>query len=59
MNVNIVYQEGNQTAGGNISLADTETYQDNVEDLGPLKNEVIVVEINRTNLQNDGISTQS
>ena len=59
MNVIIVYQEGKQTAGGNISLVDTETYQDNAEDLGPLKNEVIVVEINRTNLQNDGISTQS
>ena len=47
------------TADGNVSLADTETYQDNVEDLVPLKNEVIVVEINRTNLQNDGISTES
>ena len=38
-NINIVYQEGNQTAGDNISLADTEPYQDNVEDLDPLKNE--------------------
>ena len=55
-NVNIVYQEGNQTAGDNISLADTEPYQDNVEDLDPLKNEEVVVEIHRTNLKNDVIN---
>ena len=55
-NVNIVYQEGNQTAGGNISLADTEPYQDNVENLEPLKNDVTVVETNKTNLKNDVIS---
>ena len=55
-NVNIVYQEGNQTAGDNISLADTELYQDNVEDLDPLKNEEVVVEIHRTNLKNDVIN---
>ena len=55
-NVNIVYQEGNQTAGGNISLADTELYQDNVENLEPLKNDVTVVETNKTNLKNDVIS---
>ena len=55
-NVNIVYQEGNQIAGGNISLADTEPYQDNVENLEPLKNDVTVVETNKTNLKNDVIS---
>ena len=55
-NVNIVYQEGNQTAGRNISLADTEPYQDNVENLEPLKNDVTVVETNKTNLKNDVIS---
>ena len=55
-NVNVVYQEGNQTAGDNISLADTERYQDNLEDLDPLKNEEIVVEIHRTNLKNDVIN---
>ena len=33
-----------------MSLADTEPYQDNLEDLDPLKNEEIVVEIHRTNL---------
>ena len=55
-NVNIVYQEGNQTAGGNISLADTEPYQNNVENLEPLKNDVTVVETNKTNLKNDVIS---
>ena len=52
-NVNVVYQEGNQTVGYNMSLADTEPYQDNLEDLDPLKNEEIVVEIQRTNLKND------
>ena len=40
-NVNVIYQEGNQTAGDNISLADTEPYQDNLEDLDPLKNKEI------------------
>ena len=55
-NVNIVYQEGNQTSGDNIRLVDTEPYQDNVEDLDPLKNEEIVVEINRTNLESDVIN---
>ena len=54
-NVNVVYQEANQTAGDNISLADTEPYQDNLEDFDPLKNEEIVVEIHRTNLKNDVI----
>ena len=47
LNVNVIYQEGNQTAGDNISLADTEPYQDNLEDLDPLKNKEIVVEIHR------------
>ena len=55
-NVNVVYQEGNLTAGGNTSLADTEPYQDNLEDLDPLKNEEMVVEIHRTNLKNDVIN---
>ena len=55
-NVSIAYQEGNQTAGDNISLADAEPDQDNVEDLEPLKNDVIVVETNRTNLKNDATS---
>ena len=55
-NVNVVYQEGNQTAGDNMSLADTEPYQDNLEDLDPLKNEEIVVEIQRTNLKNGVIN---
>ena len=41
-NVNIVYQEDNQSAGDNISLADTEPYQDNMEDLDPLKKEELV-----------------
>ena len=54
-NVNVVYQEANQTADDNISLADTEPYQDNLEDFDPLKNEEIVVEIHRTNLKNDVI----
>ena len=44
---NVIYQEGNQTAGDNISLADTKPYQDNLEDLDPLKNKEIVVEIHR------------
>ena len=48
--VTIVCQEGNQTAGGNISLVDTEAYPDNVENLDPLKNEKIAVEIHRTSL---------
>lgn len=48
--VTIVCQEGNQTAGGNISLVDTEVYPDNVENLDPLKNEKIAVEIHRTSL---------
>ena len=48
--ITIVCQEGNQTAGGNISLADTEAYPDNVENLDPLKNEKIAVEIHRTSL---------
>ena len=30
-NVNNVYQEGNQTAGENISLADTESCQENLK----------------------------
>ena len=55
-NVNVAYQESNQTAGDNISLADTEPYQDNLEDLDPLKNEEIVIEIHRTNLKNDAIN---
>ena len=55
-NVNVAYQEGNQTVGDNMSLADTEPYQDNLEDLDPLKNEEIVVEIHRTNLKNDVIN---
>ena len=55
-NVNVVYQEGNQTAGDNISLADTEPYQDNLEDLDPLKMKYTVVEIHRTNLKNDVIN---
>ena len=55
-NVNIVYQEGNQTAGDNISLARTEPCQENVENLNPLKNEEIVVEIHRTNFKNDVIN---
>ena len=52
-NVNNVYQEASQTAGGNINLAETEPYQENVEDLDQLKNEEILVEIHRTNLKND------
>ena len=48
--ITIVCQEGNQTAGCNISLADTEAYPDNVENLDPLKNEKIAVEIHRTSL---------
>ena len=55
-NVNIAYQEGNQTSGDNIRLVDTEPYQDNVEDLDSLKNEEIAVEIHRTNLENDVIN---
>ena len=55
-NVNDVYQEGNETAGDNMSLADTEPYQDNLEDLDPLKNGEIVVEIHRTNLKSDVIN---
>ena len=55
-NVNGVYQKGNQTPGDNMSLADTEPYQDNLEDLDPLKNEEIVVEIHRANLKNDVIN---
>ena len=55
-NVNIAYQKGNQAAGDNISLEDTETYQDNVEDLDPLNHEKNVVEIHRTNLKNDVIN---
>ena len=55
-NVNVVFQEGNQTAGDNMSLADTEPYRDNLEDLDPLKNEEIVVEIHKTNLKNDVIN---
>ena len=55
-NVNVVYHEGNPTAGDNISLADTEAYQDNLKDLDPLKNEEIIVEIHRTNLKNDVIN---
>ena len=39
-----------------MSLADTEPYQDNLEDLDPLKNEEIVVETHRTNLKNDVIN---
>ena len=39
-----------------ISLADTEPYQDNLEDLDLLKNEEVVVEIHRTNLKNDVIN---
>ena len=52
-NVNNVYQEASQIAGGNINLIETEPYQDSVEDLDPLKNEEILVEIHRTNLKND------
>ena len=55
-NVNIIYQEASQTAGGNINLAETEQYQDNVEDLDPLKNEEILVEIHRTNFKNDVVN---
>ena len=55
-NVNAVFQEDNQSAGDNISLADTEPHQDNLEDLDPLKNEEIEVEIHRTNLKNDVIN---
>ena len=55
-NVNIAYQKGNQTAGDDISLEDTEPYQDNVEDLDPLNNEKNVVEVHRTNLRNDVIN---
>ena len=49
--ITIVCQKGNQTAGGNISLADTEAYPDNVENLDPLKNEKIAVEIHRTSYE--------
>ena len=48
--ITIVCQKGNQTAGGNISLADTEAYPDSVENLDPLKSEKIAVEIHRTSL---------
>ena len=55
-NVNIIYQEASQTAGRNINLAETEQYQDNEEDLDPLKNEETLVEIHRTNSKNNVVN---